>query len=256
MATCGGGSGGGKPRGKRSVAATATLAPWECQRLAELEKTVEKGCATFLEVGLALMEIRDNKLYRQSHDTFETYCVQRWQFSRQHAYRLISAAQVSIEIESLSPMGDKMERGGPAEPAEQFPNERTIRTLAAMPATERRAVYDAANAIGGITVARLQELAAKALAGRTPEQQLEQIKSEEATVQEATAAQQRVEDEKRARANAEIRQIGGDARAGRIAQIRRLATRLRVLTEGLGGDAETALALLADFAAEIDGIAV
>jgi succinate dehydrogenase/fumarate reductase-like Fe-S protein len=35
----------------------------------------------FKRVLNALRDIRDNKLYRETHETFEDYCRQRWHFS-------------------------------------------------------------------------------------------------------------------------------------------------------------------------------
>jgi hypothetical protein len=53
------------------------------QRLAELERVIERGLQSFVEVGKALADIRDGKLYRcQGDATFEDYCQQRWGFSR------------------------------------------------------------------------------------------------------------------------------------------------------------------------------
>ena len=65
------------------------------QRLAELEKTIAKGKKTFVEVGLALAEIRDLRLYRRDYGGFEEYCREKWGWTRQHAYRLIEAAPVA-----------------------------------------------------------------------------------------------------------------------------------------------------------------
>ena len=62
--------------------------------LAELEATVERGLATFVEVGAALLAIRDRRLYREAHGTFEDYCRERWRFSRPRAYQMIEAAEV------------------------------------------------------------------------------------------------------------------------------------------------------------------
>lgn len=73
------------------------------QRLAELEEVVQRGLSTFVEVGEALMEIRDSGLYEQSHLTFDAYCRDRWQMQRAHAYRLIQSATVA---NALSPTGD------------------------------------------------------------------------------------------------------------------------------------------------------
>jgi hypothetical protein len=67
-------------------------------RLAQLEAVVERGLAVFIEVGLALQEIRDAQLYRQTHASFEVYCRERWGFSRQRGYQLISAAEVSTMV--------------------------------------------------------------------------------------------------------------------------------------------------------------
>ncbi len=62
--------------------------------LAELEARIEHGLDTFVDVGLALLEIRDRRLYRESHATFEDYCRERWAFTRRRANQLIGAAGV------------------------------------------------------------------------------------------------------------------------------------------------------------------
>jgi hypothetical protein len=70
--------------------------------LAELEHIVEKGKAAFLEVGEALAEIHDRKLYRElGFHSFEAYVDKRLGFSRAHGYRLMSAAKAV----KLSPNG-------------------------------------------------------------------------------------------------------------------------------------------------------
>lgn len=79
-------------------AATTALTP----RLFELEQTIERGLSTFVEVGEALLEIRDSRLYRESHKTFEDYCQERWGWTRQHANRHIAAART---VEILEPTG-------------------------------------------------------------------------------------------------------------------------------------------------------
>lgn len=72
--------------------------------LLDLEARIERGLATFIEVGSALLEIRDRRLYRErGFDRFEDYCRERWGFNRAHAYRLIESAHVAV---ALSPIGD------------------------------------------------------------------------------------------------------------------------------------------------------
>src|SRR5512135_1315685 len=89
----------------------------ESDKLRECETIIDRGLATFVEVGTALLEIRDLRLYRATHGTFELYCRERWGISRVHAHRMIEAARVA---ENLLPTGNI--------PA----NERQARTLAVL----------------------------------------------------------------------------------------------------------------------------
>ncbi len=52
---------------------------------------------------MALKEIRDQRLYRQHFETFEEYCIRRWELSRPRAYALCAASEV---VDGLSPIGD------------------------------------------------------------------------------------------------------------------------------------------------------
>jgi hypothetical protein len=79
----------------------------EHNRLAELEQTIEAGLQTFVEVGLALREVRDSRLYRVTHGRFEDYCKERWQIERRRAYQLIDAAGVAENVNPGSQIGEK-----------------------------------------------------------------------------------------------------------------------------------------------------
>lgn len=74
----------------------------ESARLRECETVIERGCKSVFEMGLALLEIRNGRLYRKTHRTFEEYCRERWELSRIHAYRMLNAARVS----RLLPVGN------------------------------------------------------------------------------------------------------------------------------------------------------
>ena len=63
-------------------------------RLTELEGVIEKNLKAFYEVGAALLEIRESKLYKDTHATFEDYCRDRWDMTRDYAYKLIGSSQV------------------------------------------------------------------------------------------------------------------------------------------------------------------
>lgn len=70
------------------------LTTTETQQLADMETVIESGLQTFSVVGNALLAIRDGRLYRASHGTFEDYCRVRWGFARNYANKMITAAQV------------------------------------------------------------------------------------------------------------------------------------------------------------------
>lgn len=70
------------------------LSPVKLETLVSLERTIDQALAEFVNVGSALMRIRDERLYKASHRKFAEYCKARWDFSAKHAYRLIAAAEI------------------------------------------------------------------------------------------------------------------------------------------------------------------
>src|SRR3990167_8593572 len=75
----------------------------EVKQLAKLEDIIQRGLTSFVEVGNALLAIRDGKLYRSSHKTFDKYCHERWGLARATAYQYLEAAQV---VNNLSAIAD------------------------------------------------------------------------------------------------------------------------------------------------------
>jgi hypothetical protein len=122
------------------------------------EGIVQSGIDTFVEVGRALAEIRDRRLYRAEHDTFEDYCRERWELGRTRAYQLISAAEVSRAMSTNGGHGEHL-------PA----NERQARELTPLlREDERQAVEvwrDLTEAHGDkVTAAKVREAVTEKLA--------------------------------------------------------------------------------------------
>jgi hypothetical protein len=69
--------------------------------LASCETTIERGLKTFVDVGEALMAIRDGKLYLEAYDSFEDYCQKRWDLKRQRAYQLMAAADTATVMSQI-----------------------------------------------------------------------------------------------------------------------------------------------------------
>ena len=87
----------------------------EQARLDQLESTIEQGLQRFYETGKALDEIRQTRLYRQSHKNFEAYCRERWGIARQTANRFIAATQVIDNlVKTESPNSPKRKSSSPA----------------------------------------------------------------------------------------------------------------------------------------------
>ena len=96
---------------------TAPQADLALADLTVCEQIIERGLGTFVEVGQALVRIRNGRLYRADFPTFETYCESRWSMSRRRAYQLIEAADVCTVVHTeneaqareLAPLRDQPE---------------------------------------------------------------------------------------------------------------------------------------------------
>jgi hypothetical protein len=99
------------------------------ERLAELEKLIAKGQKTFVEVGLALAEIRALRLYKREFSSFREYCQKKWGWSKSYAYDIIQSAEVARSLpEKVSAMAD---------------TERQVRELRKAPPAERAGIVQA-----------------------------------------------------------------------------------------------------------------
>jgi hypothetical protein len=71
----------------------ADLTLCEREELKKCEELIAVGLGTFFEVGNALLTLRQKRLYRVTHPTFESYCIEKWQIGRSYASRMIGAAE-------------------------------------------------------------------------------------------------------------------------------------------------------------------
>ena len=122
----------GKKGGKQEVDARRVLTPEQAERFADLNKTVRQGLKGMIDAAIALEEIRRDRLYREKYDTFESYCNEVHQMSRQYASRLIGAAKI---YHGLSTIVDKIE-GAESVPLPR--NELQLSALKPLPEPELR----------------------------------------------------------------------------------------------------------------------
>lgn len=98
----------------------------EGKRFTELEAVVQRGREAFFEVGVALAEIHEKRLYRSEYPSFQDYLDRKWKLGRSYAYRLIEAAGA---VKSL-----------PAEVSPIVNTESKAREVAKVPVEKREAV--------------------------------------------------------------------------------------------------------------------
>jgi len=122
------------------------------RRLAELEKVINRGKKSFIEVGLALAEIRDLRLYRLTFKTFEGYCREKWGWGRQRAYQLIAASEAARILPDA--VNQNVNHG--------LQNERQARVIASVPEADRAEVLEAVVEAGPVTARAIHEAAGKA----------------------------------------------------------------------------------------------
>lgn len=79
------------------------LSEIERSELLSAETQINKGLQSFFEIGSALRQIQENKLYRADYSSFEEYLEIRWGMSREQGYRDIAAAKVA---QNLLPIGN------------------------------------------------------------------------------------------------------------------------------------------------------
>ncbi|MCA1792954.1 MAG: DNA methylase [Desulfobacteraceae bacterium] len=102
----------------------------EQDRLTRLENLIARNQCRFHEIGKALKEIRDSRLYKLNlFNSFEAYARARWDMGKSQAYRVIEAYQV---VNNLSPIGDILPS-----------NESQVRPLVPLDPIEQRRIWKA-----------------------------------------------------------------------------------------------------------------
>lgn len=75
--------------------------PEEELEFQECEGIVRQSWTHFARLGEALARIRDKKLYKNEHYSFETYCRERWGYGHTQAWRYIRAAEAHKMLGSI-----------------------------------------------------------------------------------------------------------------------------------------------------------
>lgn len=63
-----------------------------------LTQIIRNGKRTFLEVATALWRIREARLYKSTHESWESWCIDNWWGTKRSADRQIAAAKIAAEM--------------------------------------------------------------------------------------------------------------------------------------------------------------
>jgi len=108
-------------------------------RLDECELAITQHQEGFLIVAEALTEIKEAKLWKATHASFEEYCEKRWKWTSHRVRQLIRGAEIQHELENDA------SKNGTMVP---LLNERSTRELARVPRTRRLQVVASASTDG------------------------------------------------------------------------------------------------------------
>lgn len=155
--------------GDNNSMTTADLVGDDAHQLETYEQVIERGLSTFVDVGNALTAIRENRLYRSTHSTFEAYCQERWGFTRRRATYLIDAASTVTEMGTMVPTAQNV-------------NERQARALTPIlkehgPEFAASVLQEAAEV--GLTAKSISETAARAVATRVRAERQRQAQAQQ-----------------------------------------------------------------------------
>lgn len=178
--------------------------------LATQETNIERGGQ---QINAALACIREQRLYRETHPTFEDYCQERWGMTRSTANRRILAIEVSTVLE---PMGAKV-------------NSRQARALSGLDPEEQRATYQRAREQSGSEQPTAAQI--KAARPHSPGVETHQREDRSAPGPDSDAPSPAPDADRIAEAIAEFPDLAYYADAGRTDDVRRLATALREYAE-------------------------
>ena len=144
----------------------APLSAAESEDLTRHRETIRRGQQTFVEVGLALADIRDRRLYRETHPNLENWLADEYpDIGRRRAYQLISGAETAQSLAAVN-------HGSQPPPPT---SERSVRPLAGLEPDQARAAYAAAVETNGGRAPTGEQVAraASAFRPREPEPELD-----------------------------------------------------------------------------------
>jgi len=112
----------------------------ERRELQSLEEIIQRSLNTLIESGAALLSIRDKKLWRESHKSFEAYVRDKWDIEKNYANKIIASSETVKKLGTIVPKTPR---------AAEITREGQLRELSGVPSESLAAVVNQAAKIAG-----------------------------------------------------------------------------------------------------------
>jgi hypothetical protein len=126
------------------------LTPKELKDLSVLEGIITQAQGSAWAFISAVKQIKERKLYRMKYDTWEDYCVKRWNWTSERVRQIENSSTVLQQLTEKNPTIGR-----------EITNERQLRVIAKIPEEKRVAVVKAVVKAGKVTAAAIEKEAAK-----------------------------------------------------------------------------------------------
>jgi hypothetical protein len=124
---------------------TQTLTKPEASQFKKSKSIIRRWCNDRFKVGAELMRIRDERLYRADFGSFDAFVQKEYNWTRENAYKLISANEIKQSL--------------PSNVTQCVTNPRQANALIDVPERDRPAVLEAAATTGSVTAKSITEAA-------------------------------------------------------------------------------------------------
>lgn len=143
----------------------AALTETEINRLNELTEIIRRNRDGAKACYAALQEVRDRKLYRATHATFDGYCREVMRISSGQANRIISADKICKQLTDES--GARARKNATGDTKNAVLSGRATSALAEIPPENRATIWDMLEKQGEPVTAKAVKKAVEATADRT-----------------------------------------------------------------------------------------
>jgi hypothetical protein len=121
----------------------------ERRELQSLEEIIQRSLNTLIESGAALLSIRDKKLWRETHKSFEAYVRDKWGFEKNYANKIIASSETVKKLGTIVPKTPK---------ALEITTEGQLRELTGVPSESLAAVVKQAAKLAGDDVITAKDI--------------------------------------------------------------------------------------------------